>query len=103
MPSLLSLTLASIWVGFCRPITAATSVSASRAVQPRLPVAALRMINRVEIIFASVIAFAVALLCEHGAAGRFGKSNGFLMIHQTFERTLRETDPRMESADDDLF
>jgi hypothetical protein len=41
----------------------------------------------------------VALLCKHG----FGKSSGFLMIHQTFETTLRETDPRMESADDDLF
>ena len=61
------------------------------------------MVDRVEIIFAPVIAFRGRAPVRARAAERFGKSNGFLMIHQTFERTLREIDPRMESADGDLF
>jgi hypothetical protein len=60
MPSLLLLTLASICVGFCRPITAATSVSASSAVELRRPVAAPKMIDSGEMIFVLVTALSVA-------------------------------------------
>jgi hypothetical protein len=100
MPSLLSLTLASICVGFCRPITAATRVVGQSCRTAKAAGGCIENGRPRRDNFRAC--HCLSRLRSYARTG-FGKSSGVLMIHQTFETTLRETDPRMESADDDLF